>query len=312
MHAGTQAKRSILAVLGLCMVLFAHYPVLAESRISGAEEVEPDRSERPRNLSDFEQLSPEQVGEPFDPPPKDAQWIDMDGGVTNWALGKPVSSSIEPLIGQLKVLTDGVKTQWWPQAEGSYVELDHYSRKPLAVGEKAIRVGAQFVQIDLQREILIEGVWMWHTMPHFGYDVPQDVVVQVSNDSEFGASGATIFNCDRDDSLGFGIGSDRRFATSIHGKLIRVSSPPGRYIRIWSDGSARNNSTTQLVEVEVYGRLTPQADRQEQLLLRGTDQGRRPRYLEGVFALVVAFIALLMRVRHVRRKRKRIELPPDV
>ena len=293
------------------MVLFTHYPVLAETRIPGAEEVGRDQSENPRNLSDFEKLSPEQVGEPFDPPPKDAQWIDMDGGVTNWALGKPVSSSIEPLIGQLKVLTDGVKTQWWPQAEGSYVEFDHYSWKDLAVGEKAIRIGAQFVQIDLQREILIEGVWMWHTMPHFGYDVPKDVAVQVSSDREFGASSATIFNCDRDDSLGFGIGSDRRFATSLYGKLIRVSSLPGRYVCIWFDGSARYHSTSRLVEVEVYGRLTPQAERQEALLLSGTDQGRRPRYLEGVFALVVAFIALLMLVRHVRRKRKRIELPPE-
>ena len=303
MHTYTQAYKPLVVVLELCMALLTPCPVFADTRILGPEEVVPSKTGTPHILSDFHILKPEEVGEPFDPPPEHAQPIDPGERISNWALGKTVTSSSEILIGKLGVLTDGVKTQEWPQAAGSYVELGHYDR--------GIRVGAQFVQIDLQKKILIDGIWIWHTIPHLGYDVPRDVVVQVSGDREFGASTTTVFNCDKDNSLGCGAGSNRRFATSRYGKQIRVSDHVGQYVRIWFDGSARNDTTSQLVEVEVYGRPTPPIRRQVELRSRDSDQGRNRSYILGVSAFVAASIAFLILVRHVRKKSKRIALPPE-
>ena len=194
--------------------------------------------------------------------------------------------------------------RWSIPCRGSHhVEFDHYCWK---TGEKAFRVGPQFVQIDIQKEVLIVGVGIWCPMPHFGYDVPRDVVVQVSGDSRFGVSTTTVFNCDKDNSLGFGAGSDRRFATSPYGKLIRVSNQIGQYVRIWFDGSARNDSTSQFVEVEVYGRPVPLAHRHEALRSPESYLWQDRSYIIGASALLLACIALLMLVRHIRKKNNKI------
>lgn len=307
MHTYIQASTPLLIVLGLSLALFTSSPVTADTPVLGPKEAIPYESGRRQSFSDSQILKPGNVGEPFDPPSEHAQTVEMGEGVSNWALGKPVTSSVESLAGPLRVLTDGDKTVEYSMHGSHHVELDHYCWK---TGEKAFRVGPQFVQIDIQKEVLIVGVGIWCPMPHFGYDVPRDVVVQVSGDSGFGASTTTVFNCDKDNSLGLGAGSDRRFATSPYGKLIRVSNQVGRYVRIWFDGSARNDSTSRFVEIEVYGRPGPLAHRQEALRLPESYLWQDRTYIIGASALLLACIALLMLVRHIRKKNNKIASPP--
>ena len=95
-------------------------------------------------------------------------------GTVNLAKGKKVtSSSGDPVVGTLDLITDGDKEG----DEGSWVELDP---------------GKQWVQIDLEKEADISAVLVWHY--HSQQRVYFDVVVQVSNDPKFEKDVTTIFN----------------------------------------------------------------------------------------------------------------------
>jgi len=153
-------------------------------------------------------------------------------GTTNVALGKPVSSSEEPVIGSLDAITDGDKEA----AEGSFVELSP---------------GPQHVTIDLQERCDIYAVVVWHY--HRWPRAYADVVVQVSDDPAFKTGVKTIFNNDSDDSLGFGAGKDLSYVETYEGKLMEGKGAQGRYVRLFSNGNTRDD-LNHYIEVEVYGR----------------------------------------------------------
>ena len=156
-------------------------------------------------------------------------------GVTNVALGKPVSSGDSLLIGgELKQITDGKKQAF----EENVVTL---------------RRGLRWVQIDLQGEYKLYAVVLWHdfTTPV----VYRDVIVQLSDDPEFKTGVHTIFNNDQRNSSGLGMGSDREyFENSLTGagKIIDAQGIPARYIRCYSKGST-DNALNTYIEVEAYG-----------------------------------------------------------
>lgn len=178
------------------------------------------------------------VSVPYDDPPKEVPTLDLPKGSKNLAAGKPVTSSAmgPPVIGELADVTDGDKKS---VAGGFY-------------GGVEIEPGKQYVQIDLQEIAEIHAVWLWYQHPVEAYDVPFDVVVQISKEIDFSSGVSTEFNCDHDDSLGLGKGSDRHFATSRFGKLIRIDGRLGRFVRVYGKGSARTDRNTFL-EVEVHG-----------------------------------------------------------
>jgi hypothetical protein len=153
-------------------------------------------------------------------------------GTTNVALGKPVSSSEEPVIGSLRLITDGDKEA----TEGSFVELSP---------------GPQHVTIDLQErcEIYAVLVWHYHRWPRAYFDV----VVQVSDDPAFKTAVKTIFNNDIDDSLGFGAGKELYYIETYEGKLMEGKGAQGRYVRLFSNGNTHDD-LNHYTEVEVYGR----------------------------------------------------------
>ncbi len=153
-------------------------------------------------------------------------------GTMNVALGKPVSSSEEPVIGSLEAITDGDKEA----AEGSFVELSP---------------GPQFVTIDLQERCEIDAVVVWHY--HRWPRAYVDVVVQVSDDPAFKTAVKTIFNNDTDNSLGLGAGGDLSYVETYEGKLIEGKGAQGRYVRLFSNGNTRDD-LNHYIEVEVYGR----------------------------------------------------------
>ena len=166
---------------------------------------------------------------PNTPPPT----IMVPDGVTNLAAGKEVLSSDDfPIIGELELITDGDKES----DEGYYVELAE---------EK------QWVQIDLGAPSEIYGVAIWHF--HSQKRAYHDVVVQISDDPEFGSDVKTIFNNDHDNSSGFGKGADQAYIETNKGKLIDAKKTVGRYVRLYSNGNTAN-SMNHYVEVEIFGK----------------------------------------------------------
>ena len=146
---------------------------------------------------------------------------------------KPVSASDEePIIGEIKFITDGDK-----EAEsGSYVEL----------GPRL-----QWVQIDLQQEYAIDAIVVWHY--HSSARVYHDVVVQACDDADFITGVHAVFNNDHDNSAGLGVGEELCYWETYEGRLIDAKGVHGRYVRLYSNGSTADDQN-HYTEVEVFGR----------------------------------------------------------
>ena len=153
-------------------------------------------------------------------------------GTTNLALHKPVTASCQATVGNLAMITDGDKDG----DDGGWMEL---------------AVGKQWVQIDLQHSSEIYAVLIWHY--YYKSRVYLNVVVSVSDDSEFKKDVKVVFNNDIEDSIGFGKGSDRNYYESYMGKLIDAKGVKGRYVRLYSNGNTVNK-LNHYVEVEVFGK----------------------------------------------------------
>jgi hypothetical protein len=154
-------------------------------------------------------------------------------GTTNLARGKPVTSSTaEPTVGELEMITDGNKAG----IDGTFVELG---------------TGVQSVTIDLKQKSTIYAVAVWHY--HKQARVYSHVVVQVADDPDFLTNLRTVFNNDQDNAAGLGIGKDLNYVETNEGKLIDAKGVVARYVRLYSDGND-TNGLNHYVEVEVYGK----------------------------------------------------------
>jgi len=154
-------------------------------------------------------------------------------GTKNVAFGKPVTSTDdEPVIGELEYITDGDKEA----ADGSFVELGPFP---------------QSVTIDLGAQYYIYAIlfWHYHKQPHIYYDV----VVQVADDPDFFTNVRTLFNNDRDNSAGQGIGKNLHYTETNEGKLIDARGVKARYVRLYSNGSSYD-VYNHYIEVEVFGK----------------------------------------------------------
>ncbi|MBE3123555.1 MAG: hypothetical protein IMZ65_01995, partial [Planctomycetes bacterium] len=153
-------------------------------------------------------------------------------GTVNVAAGKPATSSdAEPIIGELRMITDGKKEP----IDESYVEL---------------MPGRQWVQIDLKEACRIHAIVVWHeyTAPR----VYHDVIVQVSDDPEFKTGVTTLYNNDYDNTLGLGEGKDLEYIEDYRGRVIDGKGAVARYVRLYSNGNS-DNDANHYVEAEVYG-----------------------------------------------------------
>ncbi len=154
-------------------------------------------------------------------------------GAANVALRKLVSSSDpDPVFGTLEMVTDGVKAG----TDGTFVQL---------------KEGVQSIVIDLESRHTIYAILVWHYLKE-----PRayaDVVVQVADDPDFISSVATLFNNDRTNAAGLGIGADLRYVETAEGLLIDAKGVEARYVRLFTNGSDKA-PTNHYVEVEVFGR----------------------------------------------------------
>jgi len=169
--------------------------------------------------------------EPLSPKPRPIPMVAK--GTVNLALKKPVKASTKDTFnGTLDQITDGDKEA----REGSCVEL-----KPRL----------QWVQIDLGAAAPLSYVCVWHF--HQEPVIFHDVVVQVSNDPTFEDGVTTLYNNDKDNSAGFGVGKDREYWETCEGRLIAAKGVKARYVRLYSKGSTYGDPLNRYTEVEVYG-----------------------------------------------------------
>jgi hypothetical protein len=166
-------------------------------------------------------------------PEGDAPEFLVPAGTQNLALNKPVTSSdSNPVLGELKFVTDGKKEG----TEENYVELG-----PMQ----------QWVQIDLGQPSEIYAIYIWHYFREArSY---HDVVIQVAADADFTENVRTIYSNDQDNSLKKGVGKSRPWIETYRGKLIDAAGVPGRFVRLYSAGNTAND-LNHYVEVEVYGK----------------------------------------------------------
>jgi hypothetical protein len=147
--------------------------------------------------------------------------------------GKKVTSSDEnPIIGDLTLITDGDKDA----GEGYFVELLD---------------GTQWIQIDLEKSSALSALWLWHF--HSQKRAYHDVIIQVSDDSEFKTGVTTVYNNDYDESSKLGKGSHNPYAESRFGIVADAKGAKGRYVRLYSKGNT-SNEMNHYIEVEVYGK----------------------------------------------------------
>jgi NedA-like, galactose-binding domain len=148
------------------------------------------------------------------------------------SLHRPVrSSDMQPVIGELEMVTDGEKEG----GDGYFVELGP---------------GKQWVQIDLGASYALHAILVWHY--HSQARVYRDVIVQVSDDKDFLTGVTTVFNNDHDNTSGLGIGRDKEYIEVAEGRLFDPKGAKGRYVRLYSSGNTAND-LNHYVEVEVYG-----------------------------------------------------------
>jgi hypothetical protein len=154
-------------------------------------------------------------------------------GTANAAAGRPVKSSDEaPVIGELKMITDGDTEA----GDGSYVELGPF---------------LQNVTIDLGKKQNIYAILLWHY--HKQPRVYYDVIVQVADDANFTSNVSTLYNNDLDNSAKLGTGEDNHYVETAEGRLIDAKGVQGRYVRLYSNGNS-NDDLNHYIEVSVYGK----------------------------------------------------------
>jgi hypothetical protein len=118
-------------------------------------------------------------------------------------------------------------------------------------GVALLHKGVQYLQFDFgtPKELFAVVVWHAHDTPK----VFRSVIVQAGDDVNFTSNVFTLFNNDRSNSAGLGVGSDRQYVESFRGKTIDAKGVKARYLRCYSAGST-DSAMNEYTEVEIYGR----------------------------------------------------------
>ena len=214
-------------ILSACLVAFALAPLAA--RQAGDKEVLKLKLPKPMFIGTPTNLKSPNLevitGKPRGP-------FYVPKGTALLSSGKPVrSSDMQPVIGELDMVTDGEKEG----GDGYFIELGP---------------GKQWVQIDLGKPHALHAILAWHY--HSQARVYRDVIVQVSDDKDFLKGVTTVFNNDHDNSAGLGVGKDKEYIEVAEGRLFDPKGAKGRYVRLYSSGNT-SNDLNHYVEVEVYG-----------------------------------------------------------
>lgn len=151
----------------------------------------------------------------------------------NVAPGKRITCSDKNVVADdLAKLTDGDK-----EAEESSILLLHK--------------GLQWVQFDLGGPYETYAIAIWHAFDTA--KIYRAVIVQVAEDPDFTDNVRTLFNNDRENIAGLGIGTDRQYFESNQGKIIDAKGARARFVRLYSNGNS-DSRMNEYTEVEIYAR----------------------------------------------------------
>lgn len=121
--------------------------------------------------------------------------------------------------------------------------------------------GPQWVQVDLEQPFDVQRV---NIRSDWGSDansrrVARDYIVQLSDDPTFTTGVTTIYNNDKDNSSGQGVGTDDPFVEAADGSgknIILDDTVSARYVRWWANGhdrlSGAYNSVNTMLELQVF------------------------------------------------------------
>jgi len=114
-----------------------------------------------------------------------------------------------------------------------------------------LRKGPQYVQFDFGSPFELYAIVIWHA--HDTPKVYHSVVVQLADDADFTKNVRTLFNNDKDNAVGRGVGTDREYFETNEGKTVDAKGEKARFVRLYSKGST-DSSLNEYTEVEIYGR----------------------------------------------------------
>ena len=173
------------------------------------------------------------AGSTVDPSPKLQPPLLIPKDAVNVAPGKRITCSNRSVTtGDLAKLADGDK-----EAEESSILLLHK--------------GLQWVQFDLGAPHETYAIVVWHAFDTA--KIYHSVIVQVADDADFTDNVRTLFNNDRENGAGFGIGADRQYFETNQGKVIDAKGVRARFVRLYSNGNS-DSKMNEYTEIEIYAR----------------------------------------------------------
>ena len=158
-------------------------------------------------------------------------------GTTNLALGKDVTASEEPMMGELAQLVDGNAEA----TDDTILDLDS---------------GPAWVTVDLGKPCEVFAVLSWQR--HNNLFAFRDVVIETADDKDFATNRQILFNNDHDGSLGkgHGKGANTQYLENYQGKLVDARGIKARYVRFWSNGNS-HDASNYWTEINIFGRELP-------------------------------------------------------
>jgi hypothetical protein len=113
-----------------------------------------------------------------------------------------------------------------------------------------VRKGVQSLTFDLKKPAALYAIVVWHA--HDTAKIYRSVVVQIADDAAFTQNVRTLFNNDKENNAGQGVGTDRQYFESNEGKLIPAKGEKARFVRLFSRGSTES-ALNEYTEVEIWG-----------------------------------------------------------
>ena len=110
-----------------------------------------------------------------------------------------------------------------------------------------LATGDQYAEIDLGSLLYLKEIRLYHLVGA-GNRKYNDVIVQASVD---GLAWSNLFNTDKNNNAGQGVGIDNEYVESDNGKTISANGVQFQYIRVWGNGYNGLANVTEIREIEV-------------------------------------------------------------
>lgn len=148
--------------------------------------------------------------------------------------------------------------------------------------------------IDLESPYNIQAIALSQFHRSFGHNnahdqagmrIFRDVVIQISKTEDFSSGVTTVFNNDKDNSVGQGTGYDLEYGALGVGMEFVLQEPvEGRYIRLYNGGFTTLDKTyhpyVNVVELEVYGESVTNSDSQYITVMDFDDSLEKPEHVD--------------------------------